>query len=92
VTVKRLRIIVKGVVQGVGYRYYAVDVARRLALDGYVKNLPDGTVEVDVQGDEGMLEEFLESLRVGPRAAHVTGLDVEELEPTDRFDGFGVKF
>ena len=89
---KRFRIIVKGVVQGVGYRYFTLEEARKLGLEGYVKNLPDGTVEVDVQGEEGLLREFIETLRVGPRAAHVTGLDVEELKPTDDFDGFTVKF
>lgn len=89
---KRLRIVVHGVVQGVGYRYFTVDVARRLDLDGYVRNLPDGTVEVDVQGKEGMLNEFIDALRIGPRAAHVTGLDIEELEPGDGVKGFSVKF
>jgi len=90
--VKRFRLIVRGVVQGVGYRYFAMGSARRLGLEGFVRNLPDGTVEVDVQGEEGMLKEFIDELKVGPRASNVTGIDIEELEPTDKFDGFTVRF
>ena len=68
---KRFRAIVSGRVQGVGYRASAAHEARRLGVRGWVRNRPDGTVEVDAQGDEAVLETFLVYLRQGPPGARV---------------------
>ena len=87
-----VRAVVSGLVQGVGYRYYAVGHARRLGLTGYARNLPDGKVEAYAEGERGLLEEFLKLLRIGPVAADVTGVSVEWLQPTGRYKSFGIEY
>ncbi|MGH8005038.1 MAG: acylphosphatase [Limisphaerales bacterium] len=69
-----VRAVITGLVQGVGYRYYAIGHARRLGLTGFVKNLPDGNVEAYTEGERGLLEEFIKLLRVGPVGADVSGV------------------
>jgi acylphosphatase len=76
----RRRWRVHGVVQGVGYRYFAVQTARRARLCGFARNLPDGAVEVEAEGGEDELRHFLEELTQGPAAARVER--IEQQEPT----------
>ena len=78
---RAVRWIVKGRVQGVSYRYFTQQVARELELTGWVRNLPDGTVEVQVAGDEAVLERLRLELLDGPRFADVDGIDEESLDP-----------
>jgi acylphosphatase len=75
---------VEGLVQGVGYRWYAARRAEALGLKGFVRNLYDGTVEVEAEGDRSMLEELIRQLKVGPRSARVTNLKVEWGSPGSR--------
>jgi acylphosphatase len=82
-------IVVSGVVQGVGYRYFVLKAARELGLKGFVRNLYGGEVEVEVVGERGLIEEFVQELRVGPPAAHVTDVQVRWHKPGEEFDGFG---
>jgi acylphosphatase len=86
--VKRFRAVVRGRVQGVGFRAAATNEARRLRLTGWVRNLFDGTVEVEAQGDDDAAEAFLAWLRRGPSYAHVTSVNPEWLPAT----GDGVSF
>ncbi len=72
-----MHIIVEGLVQGVGYRWYAAQRAQALGLRGFVRNLYDGTVEVQASGDRSMLEDLIRELKVGPRSARVTNLKIE---------------
>ena len=72
---RRLRAVVRGFVQGVGYRDYASREAERLGLHGYVRNASDGSVEVEAEGERQRLEELLEALRRGPRFADVTAVE-----------------
>ncbi len=73
----RLTALVRGRVQGVGFRAFVIDRARGLDLDGDVRNLPDGrTVEVVAEGPHERLESLVGYLRQGPRAARVEGVDV----------------
>ena len=58
----RQHLNVQGTVQGVGFRYRAKHMADALALTGTVKNLPDGSVELEVQGEEGVIKEYLNRL------------------------------
>ena len=88
----RMRAIVKGIVQGVGYRFFVEDRAYELGLTGYVRNLPDGTVEVVAEGDKEVLELLLEHLRRGPRSARVTDVEVERGEATGEFKDFRIRF
>jgi acylphosphatase len=71
---RRLHAVVRGSVQGVGFRATTFDEARRLGLAGWVRNRVDGTVEVLAEGTEAKLNLFLAYLRHGPRGAHVVGL------------------
>lgn len=88
-----LRAVVRGRVQGVGFRDYVMTRARFLGLRGYVRNLPDGrSVEVVAEGDRADLEQLLDYLRDGPRLSRVNAVDVDWGEPTGGFDDFGVAF
>jgi acylphosphatase len=75
--VERLRVIVTGYVQGVGYRYWAAREARFFGITGWVRNLPDGSVEVVAEGPKPALLELLGTLRRGPSYA-----DVEMVAPS----------
>jgi acylphosphatase len=88
----RIHIIAKGFVQGVGYRYFVMDAAHEHGLAGYARNREDGTVEVEAEGDASVLESFLEVLRVGPRGARVSGLDVERFPADKGFKEFTIRF
>jgi acylphosphatase len=74
---KTLRIRVSGLVQGVGYRRWAWIKAVSLGIDGQVRNLADGRVEILAEAEDPSLQTFLELLREGPSLARVTGLEVE---------------
>ncbi len=67
-------IIVGGLVQGVGFRWFVLQQARNLGINGYVRNLNNGDVEIEAEGERGILDEFMKSIRIGPRASHVTDL------------------
>ena len=79
---KRIRLLISGRVQGVCFRAYARDEARRLGLRGWVRNLSDGRVEALVQGDPAKLGTFEAWCREGPSHARVRGVQVVE-EATD---------
>src|ERR1700704_2325939 len=68
---RRLKAEIFGDVQGVGFRYFAQSHARRLGLEGYVRNRYDGAVEVEAEGEAASLERFLGMLRQGPRQARI---------------------
>jgi len=88
----RMQATVHGRVQGVSFRYYARRRAAELGLSGYVRNTWDGSVEVVAEGARASLDQFLAFLRVGPRAAMVTGVDVRWVTPTNAFDHFEVRY
>ncbi len=69
--------IVRGRVQGVGFRYFVARQARALALVGWVRNLPDGSVEATAAGSEAALKSFERALREGPRMSRVDTIDIE---------------
>lgn len=79
----RKRALVHGVVQGVGFRYTARAEASKRGLAGFARNLPDGTVEVEVEGDETGVAHMLEWLRQGPPGAIVDELQVTDVAPQD---------
>ncbi len=78
---KRFLIKIYGRVQGVGFRYYTFKKATLLNIKGYVKNMPDGSVFVDCEGDKDNLNLFLEFLEKGPQFAYVEDVEVKEVEP-----------
>ena len=75
------RAVVRGRVQGVGFRYFAERSARALGVKGWVRNRPDGTVETLAEGDDAAVTEYLARLVRGPAGARVDGVDVEPREP-----------
>ncbi len=88
----RVRIIVKGRVQGVGYRFFTRRTALELGIKGYVRNLPDGIVEVVAEGSPEALDKFIEKLREGPPLAIVEDMDIEEVAPDEEFDDFEIRY
>ena len=87
----RLHAVVRGQVQGVGFRYFVRREALRLRLTGWVANRADGSVECTAEGDRGGLEQFVELLTVGPRGASVHDVAVDWGLPGDAFDAFSVR-
>jgi acylphosphatase len=76
---ERLQAVVRGRVQGVGFRATTQYEARKLGLHGWVRNLVDGSVEVDAEGDRPHLERFLAFLQRGPLGAHVEAVEARWL-------------
>jgi acylphosphatase len=85
---KRLHAVVQGRVQGVGFRYFAVERARDLRLVGFCRNLSNGDVEVVAEGEEGALEALMVALRQGPQMAHVEKVHAVQLPATGEFASF----
>jgi acylphosphatase len=85
---RRVRAIVTGRVQGVGYRASTVDEARAYGLTGWVRNLPDGAVELEAQGDEARVTALLAWCAQGPPAARVTGVAIDDCAVIDGERGF----
>lgn len=77
----RRRVVVSGLVQGVGYRYLARKHAQRLGIVGWVRNLPDGTVEAEIEGEEASVATMLRRLEAGPPGSQVTGVSVAARDP-----------
>jgi acylphosphatase len=78
-------------VQGVSYRWHTVEQAERLGLSGWVRNLADGSVELEAEGPEGQLEALLTWCRKGPPAARVTDLQVDWIPAVGDGAGFRVR-
>jgi len=90
--VRRIRAIVSGRVQGVSYRASTASEARRLGLVGWVRNLPDGSVELEAEGTSDIVDKLLSWCRQGPPAARVSGIAVEELAATGTDREFRVTY
>ncbi|MBP8976829.1 MAG: acylphosphatase [Bacteroidetes bacterium] len=73
----RAHILVKGMVQGVGFRYFVASHANQLRLVGYARNLFNGDVEIVVEGERGAIEELIKIVKVGPRMAHIEDVQVQ---------------
>jgi acylphosphatase len=78
---RAVRLIIEGRVQGVGYRYWTVKEAVQRGLDGWVRNLPDGTVEALVSGPADAVTAMIGACRRGPRAAAVSAIREHAAEP-----------
>ena len=80
-------LILHGRVQGVFYRDWTVETARGLSLCGWVRNLPDGTVEAQLEGDEAAVVQLIEAMHDGPPRASVDQIEQREAE-LQGFDSF----
>lgn len=87
----RLHIIVSGSVQAVGFRYYAYTNAFMLGLTGWVRNCDDGTVEIEVQGADESLAEYLRIVKKGSRYSEVEHLEVDYIEAVEHESSFKIE-
>lgn len=85
------QIRVQGRVQGVGYRAFASRLAKNYLIKGYVKNMPDGSVLIEAEGDKEILEEFVRQCRQGSGWANVDQVKVGESPPVG-YDDFRIRY
>jgi len=86
------RFLIRGGVQGVGFRYFVIAAARRLGLSGWTRNLNDGRVEVMAQGESDRLDLLAGELARGPLAARVEAVEAADLAPDPALNGFDVRY
>ena len=86
----RVRILISGVVQGVFFRREITNLAERLGIAGWVRNLPDGRVEALAEGNREKLETLIEFCHVGPRGALVRNVQVEWRDFSGELRGFRI--
>lgn len=86
---RTIRLTIKGKVQGVYYRATAKDAATQLGITGWVRNLPDGNVEITATAEESVLKQFIQWCRQGPPRAMVNEVIVQEME-FEAFNGFRI--
>ena len=87
----RAEIVVSGLVQGVGFRYFAYRTARELNLNGYTKNQYDGTVFTVVEGSKPIIENLFERLKVGPMHADVRDIKIAWRSLVGEFSSFEIR-
>lgn len=78
-----LRLRIEGFVQAVGYRNFAIEQARALSLDGWIRNRSDGTVEALISGPTKDVEAFIAQCSRGPEGSKVKSIDLHKAEPPD---------
>ncbi len=90
---KRVHVLVRGVVQGVGFRAFVRRNARRLGVKGFVRNLPDGfTVEIVAEGPDDAIEQLINIVSKGPPGAIVEDVEVNYEEPRNEFNDFEILY
>lgn len=87
----RLQAIVYGRVQGVGFRYFTLSIANELGLFGWVRNMPDGSVQLVAEGPAAQLDKFVNCLRIGPLSGHVDDFRQSWHPYRAEFDRFEVR-
>ncbi|MCK4384621.1 MAG: acylphosphatase [candidate division Zixibacteria bacterium] len=85
-------LLISGLVQGVGYRWFVTRKANEYNLKGYVRNLYTDEVEVEVEGNKGVIQEFTKELRIGARSAHVTDIKIQWGNYQGKYKNFDIKF
>ena len=89
---KCLHLHITGLVQGVCYRISAQMKATELGLSGITRNLPDGRVEIIVKGDEDKLASYIDWCHCGPAMAQVTDVLQQQIECTEEYNGFNIRY
>jgi acylphosphatase len=85
-------LLISGLVQGVGYRWFVMRKANEYDLKGYVRNLYTDDVEVEAEGERASIVEFVKDLKIGPRSAHVTDIKIQWAEYKGKYKNFEIKF
>jgi len=86
------KMIVKGRVQGVGFRWFVQQKGKEFQVSGYVKNLDNGDVEIGAEGERGRVEELIKSVKVGPVFSKVADVVIEWQQFTGKYDSFNTTF
>ncbi len=89
---KTVRVRVDGLVQGVGFRAFAVQRASELGIRGFVRNTQDGAVEIEAQSPPAELERFLLDVRRGPRMARVDDLSIQTVRDAPMYSSFETRW
>ena len=87
---KKFKALFSGMVQGVGFRFTAERIARRFEVMGYVRNLPNGKVELVAEGGEPVLKDFLKAVCESPVAAYIRDIETQWSEPEGKFTRFSI--
>lgn len=87
-----VKVIIKGFVQGVGFRFFAVRIARDYGIKGYVRNLSDGNVEVVGKGTKENISLFLDALKQGPQEGLVRDVEIYWNFPVKDYKDFHIAF
>ncbi len=90
--IKTYNILISGRVHGVGFRYFCLSLADKYDVMGYVKNTPDGKVEIICQSDKEGLDSFLEDIRKGPSFSVITGIIIEDVPENKIYNCFKIKY
>lgn len=90
--VKRLRALFNGPVQGVGFRFTTCRIASYFSVTGYVKNLPDGRVEVVAEGSEKILKDFFKAVSESELTPYIRSIDTQWLAAEGRFNKFEIAY
>jgi acylphosphatase len=88
----RAEIVAKGVVQGVGFRYFVLSKANNLGLKGYTKNLYTGEVLTVVEGEKFLIEELIDWIKIGPSASRVKSYSVNWFDYKNEFKTFEIRY
>ena len=88
----RVHLFIEGIVQGVVYRAFAREVALKLGLRGWVRNMPDGRVEAVFEGEKDAVEKAIAECYKGPPASHVTNIDITWEPYKGEFNGFEIRY
>lgn len=86
-----LSIVIEGRVQGVGFRYWTLRLSRSFFVEGWVRNLSDGSVEIFVQGDSSTVKDFAEAVKSGPPHSSVQRVQMIPVTPDNRIQGFSIR-
>ncbi len=83
-------ITVSGVVQGVGFRFFAVRKAQEYGLKGWVRNSYEGSVESEVEGEKSLILQYIEDMKTGPRSSKVKDVKVDWKEFQNQYEDFQI--
>ncbi|MES0337335.1 MAG: acylphosphatase [Candidatus Magnetobacterium sp. LHC-1] len=89
---RKAHLRIEGRVQGVGFRYFVREIAMRFRVNGWVRNLYDGSVEAVLEGNGKDVSTAVAYCYQGPPGAHVTNVDVTWIDHTGEFTSFGIRF
>lgn len=89
---KRYHLYIEGIVQGVGFRWYAQRIGRKNGVTGWVRNLSDGRVEIVVEGDDKKVDDFISEIKEGYLGRNISNIEKTEEEYKGEYKSFEIRF